>query len=82
MTFWSCRKNALIRTVNFKIYDVTNWLTITIHILPNISGSKNSHTMKLANKRIIPTEIFFLKNYAENEAERLVPNFFLFFKYA
>ena len=24
----------------------------------------------------------FLKNYAENEAERLVPDLFLFFKYA
>ena len=25
------------------------------------------------------TEIFFFKNYAENEARRLVPDFFLFF---
>ena len=26
-------------------------------------------------------EIYFLKNYAENEARKLVPNLFLFFKY-
>ena len=25
--FWSCRKNGLIRKVNFKIQDVTTWLT-------------------------------------------------------
>ena len=28
------------------------------------------------------TNIFFFKIYAENEAGRLVPDFFLFFKYA
>ena len=43
---------------------------------PTISGSKTNHAMKLGqlidyNKR----------NYAENEAGRLVPGFFLFFKY-
>ena len=27
-------------------------------------------------------KIFFFKNYAENEAEKLVPDLFLFFKYA
>ena len=33
--------------VNFKIYDITVWLTITIHILPNISRSKGNRTMIL-----------------------------------
>ena len=32
------------------------------------------------NKRT--REIFFFKNYAENEARRLVPDLFLFFKKA
>ena len=32
--------------VNFKIHDVTTWLTIAIHILPNISQSKGNQTMK------------------------------------
>ena len=27
-------------------------------------------------------KIFFFKNYADNEAEKLVPDLFLFFKYA
>ena len=30
----------------------------------------------------IPREIFFFKNYAENEAGKLVPDRFLFFKKA
>ena len=63
--------------VNFKIYDVTTWLqTIAIHIFPNISRSKSKQTMKLGqlieyNKRNI-----FLKNYAENEVGKLVPDLF------
>ena len=53
--------------------------TIVIHILPNISQSKDNQTMKLGqlieyNKRII-----FFKNYAKNEAGKLVPDLFLFF---
>ena len=53
--------------------------TVTIHILPNISQSKGNQTMKFGqlieyNKRI------FFKNYAENEAWRLVSNLFLFFE--
>ena len=56
--------------------------TIPIRILPNISPSKGNQTMKLGqlieyNKRNI-----FLKNYAENEAGRLVPDLFLFFEKA
>ena len=33
--------------VSFKIYYVTNWETITIPILPNISRFKGNQTMKL-----------------------------------
>ena len=56
--------------------------TIAIHILPDISQSKGNHTMKFGqlieyNKRKI-----FFKNYAENEAGRLVPDLFLLFKNA
>ena len=45
--------------------------TIAIHILPNISQSKDNQTMKLGqlieyNKRNI-----FFENYAENEVGRL-----------
>ena len=38
---------AWLEKVNFKIYDVTAWLTNNaIHILPNISRSEENWTMK------------------------------------
>ena len=40
--FWSCRKNGLILKFSFKIHDVT----IVIHIMPNISQSKDNQTME------------------------------------
>ena len=55
--------------------------TIAIHILLNISQSKGDQTMKFGQKNIT-REIFFFKIYAENEAMRLVPDVFLFFKKA
>ena len=49
-----------------------------IHILPNISRSKNSQTMKFGQV-IEYSKIFFsLKINAENEAEKLVPDLFFF----
>ena len=48
--------------------------TITIHIFPNISRSKSNQTMKFNKINI------FFKNHTENGAERLVPDFFLFFE--
>ena len=56
--------------------------TIAIHILPNISQSKGNKTMKFGELIEITRGIFFFKNYAENEAESLVPDLFLFFKKA
>ena len=52
----------------------TGLQTIAIHVLPKISQSKGNQTMKFGqlieyNKRNI-----FFKNYAENEASRLVPD--------
>ena len=74
-----CRKNGLIR----KIRLISKFLTsqpgkqaITIHILPIISRSKGNRTEKFSQI------ILFFKNHAENEAGRLVPDFFLFFKKA
>ena len=46
-----------------------------IHILPNISGSKDNQTMKFG-QLIEYKKIFLFKNYAENEAGRLVPDLF------
>ena len=33
LTFWACRKNGLIRKINFEIYDVTAWLTMNYNEL-------------------------------------------------
>ena len=57
--------------------------TIAINILSSISGSKSNQAVKLGqliqyNKR----NVFFFKSYAENVVGRLVPDLFLFFKYA
>ena len=53
-----------------------------MHILPNISQSKDNQTMKLGQliEYNMKHEIFFFKNHAENEAGRLVPVIFSFLK--
>ena len=48
MTFWSCRKNGLIRKIRLTSKFMTSQpglQTITIHILPNISQSKEDQTI-------------------------------------
>ena len=57
-----------------------NLHTFTIHILPNISQSKGNQTMKFG--QLIEYNRIFFKAYAENEAGKLVPEVFLFFKEA
>ena len=54
--------------------------TIAIHILPNISQSKDNQTIKFGqlieyNKRNI-----FFKKYAENESRKLFPDLLYFLK--
>ena len=56
--------------------------TIAIHLLPNISQSKDNQTMKFGQLIEYNKINTYLKNYAENEAGRLVPDLFLFFKYS
>ena len=64
------QKDSLIRNmrhkVSFEIYDVTAWLTIAIHILPNISRNKSNQTMEFGqlikyNMRNIFTETSYTK---------------------
>ena len=50
--------------------------------MPNISQSKGNQTMKLSELIKYKREIFFFKNYAENEARKIVPDLFLSFKKA
>ena len=56
--------------------------TIAINILANISQSKGNQAMKVGQSIEYNTEIFFFRNYAENETGRLVPDLFLFFEKA
>ena len=56
--------------------------TITMHILHNISQSKSNQTMKFGQLIEYIREIFLFKNYAENEAGRLVPILFSLFEKA
>ena len=54
--------------------------TIAIHLLPNISKSKDKQTMKLDQLREYNKKIFFFKNYAKNEKGKLVQISFYFLK--
>ena len=49
--------------------------TIAIHILPNTNQAMKFGQLIEYNKKIV-----LLKNHAENEAGRLVPDLFSFFK--
>ena len=73
LTFWSCRKNGLIRKVSLiskLMTSQTGSQTVTIHILPNTHKVKatRQHFCRVIeyNKRNI-----FLKNHTEKEAGRL-----------
>ena len=52
---------------------------ITEHLLPNISQSKGSKTMKFS-QLIDNNKNNFFKNHEENDLGRLVPDLFLFLK--
>ena len=58
----------------------TGQQTIAIHILPNISWSKDNQVMRFGRLTEYYIRKFFLKNHAENKAERLVPDLFFFLK--
>ena len=52
--------------VNFKIYDVTAWLTITIHILLKIPRIKGNQIMKFGQlKECNIRKVFLEKPYAK-----------------
>ena len=60
-------KKSLIRGINFKIYDVTNWKTI--YILTKISKSKGNQTMRfgqLVEYKMRNIFFFFLKYHTQN----------------
>ena len=81
--FYRVEKTAwkLKDKVNFKIYDVIAWLKTAIYcpISQEVKATKKWDLVTWYNATI---EIFFFKNQAENQAGRLVPEPFLFFKKA
>ena len=66
--------------VNFKVHNVTTWLTNICN--PYISRSKSNQTLNFGQSIEYNKIKFFSKNHAQNEAERLLPDLFLFFKKA
>ena len=85
MTFWSYRKNGLIR----KIKLISKFITsqpgqqkVAIYILPNISRSKSNQKMKLSQLIEYSKRNIFLPELCTNEAGRLAPDLTLFFKNA
>ena len=80
MTFWSCRKNGFFRKIRLTSKFMTSQpglQTIAMHILPNISQSKGNQTMKFGQFIEYKKINVFFKNYAENEAGRVVQDLFL-----
>ena len=78
-------KNGFIRKIGLFSKFMTSQTcrqTIVINILPIISRSKGNQTMKFGQFIKYENINIFFKSYAENEAERLVPELFLFFKKA
>ena len=55
---------------------------MAIHILPNISRSKDNQAMKFIQLIKYSMRNIFFKNHGENEVGRLVPGLFLFIKNA
>ena len=53
---------------------------ITIHILPNISRTKDNPTMKFGEIIKYSMRNIFVKKHAKYEIGKLVPELFLFFK--
>ena len=85
-TFWSCRKNDLIRKIKTRLTSKfmtsqPGLQTITIHIIPNVSQSKYNQTMKFGhlidyNKR----NIFLQKLYEKSGRETSSRPLFIFLK--
>ena len=60
-SFWLCRKTDNKAKINFKIYDVTDWTIIIIHLFSNVSKRKDNQTMKFCQS----VDIFHEKSYTK-----------------
>ena len=64
--------------VNFNIFDFTTWLTSTYNTHSPISREVRT-TKQWLGLVNITREIFFFKNYAQNDIGKLVPSLLLFY---
>ena len=75
------KQSDQIDKLDFKIYEVTTWFKNNYSTHCPISyGVKATRQLILVSYQNITREIFFLKNFVENEARRLVQDLFLFSK--
>ena len=81
-TFWYCRKNGLIREIRLTSKFMASQPGLQAIAVHNISQSKGNQTIKFGQLIEYNEKYFFFKNYGENEAGRVVPDLFLFFKKA
>ena len=67
---------------DFKIYDVTRWLTnnYNTHIAQYLTKLRQPDNWSVYREINVTRKIFFFKNHAENEAGTLVPELFSFVK--
>ena len=65
----------------FEIYDVRAWLTMNYNThIPQYLTNQRHPDNEISSVNRISQEKYFFKKYAENEAKKLVPVRFLFFK--
>ena len=69
------RRLRLIPKFIIAVYNYTGQQIITRHILPNLSRSKGNQGMKLGQLIGYNIRNIFFKDHAENEPEKLVPDF-------
>ena len=82
-TFWSCRKNDLVRKID---YFQNLWGHKLVRKQLQCTSFPISHEVKVTRQRSllhcvnVIRDIFFYINHSENDTGRLVPDSFLFFE--
>ena len=81
LNFWSCRKNGFIRNIRLISKFMTSYL---VNKDLQYTYCSISHKLKTTTTKFgyLTRDIFFFKNYAENETGGLVSDRFLFLKKA
>ena len=70
----------MLRLISNFVTSQTGHQITTIHILPSFLGSKSNQALKCGKLIKLNVRNIFLQKSCKNEAGRLVPDLFLFFK--